>query len=1403
MTRNLPSNSKLFVLILLIIAGITEPSFSQAKISGIINNYGQVTAIGSNYVIVEDDTQFSQFSEGDTILLIQMKGARIYTAESGSFGVPYQTYGPAGMHEFLTVLSVDPATNTITFRNNIAHPSFNIYSGVQIVKVPSYNWAEVTGTLTCQPWDSTFKTGGVLVAIVGRTLSLKANIDVSGKGLKGGIIDAGLGVCVMDNIPIYDRFAFPSDADNSGYKGEGLAVRGDDGTLPYPAIFPLYAKGKGAIFTGGGGGNGKFSGGGGGAGYGDGGSGGRESPFPCTSPYGGGQGGEQISGSGLDGGIFLGGGGGASTYNGSLTATPGGNGGGIVILMCDTLKGNNFSILAEGGSAAQASGDAGAGGGGGGGSVAVYLQSYTSLSATAKITLSVKGGNGGGHQSTYGEGGGGGGGLINTNNISPVIASDVTKTVAGGSRGFRTGIITATNGSAGRNSTAFAPFLNGFLFNSIRSSYSGTQTDTICSDVVPYPITGTTPVGGSGDYSFIWQKSLDSTLWNTIPGVLTRDYIPSDPEPDTFWVRRIITDNLNALLRDTSTSVKIVVQPAITGNLIGKDTTICYNQNPLSIIPLNAGPSNGNKVDYLYQWKQNYEDLNWTTAPVASGSVSTLASFDPPSLTATTYYMRVVTSGYCVSYSPAVLIDVLPLITNNLLIRPDSVICEGMDFNIIGGTVTDGGSGSYAYQWQDSTAAGEWLQASGTVTNLAYIPDTSDFKITEQRYFRRVVYSGPDSVCRNESTPIQLTRYHKIGNNIISNPDNMICAGDTPLPLTGTDPVNGNGTYTYQWQDSASVTWTTRYTLNSPYMPASLADTTWYRRIVNSSVCSDTSDVFVINVHDPVINFNISNDTTICSNAIPSTLKGQSASGGNGSFAYQWFYSTDNFVTSKIAVPVTGTLEDFSPTALTQDTWYMREVISGECFEVSNIVKVTVHPLISNNVIIPAKPSVCFNSVPDPISGSLPSGGSGAYIYQWQDSTAGGIWKNAAGGSASQQSYTPQALTEKTWFRRIVKSGIADCCQDTSDFQSIDINLLPTGSIITLNDTTICNGEEVILKVHLEGAPAWTVIYNENSTAITASGISSSEAVISRVPVATAGMSVFNYSLVSVQDQNGCFATLLSGGRRATVYRLPVPDAGPDDAVCGPGYKLNAVTSDGNGSWIFPPQVLDYEADNPESAIKIDSSFSAASVEYTFYWKEENWQCADSDAVVVTFFHRIDTINAGRDTTIMSFDNVTRLNALPVKSFETGLWSMVSGTGDFDNPSSNTSGVKNMSSGLNTYKWSVRNGECLLEDLINIEVTNVIIPQGLSPDGDGVNDEMTITGLNPEWQYADLSIVSGAGVEVFNVSNRDGSQWQNWDGKNFRGAELPEGTYYYLLKITSRVTGKVVMKSGFIILKRS
>ncbi|HEY5471227.1 MAG TPA: gliding motility-associated C-terminal domain-containing protein, partial [Bacteroidales bacterium] len=298
---------------------------------------------------------------------------------------------------------------------------------------------------------------------------------------------------------------------------------------------------------------------------------------------------------------------------------------------------------------------------------------------------------------------------------------------------------------------------------------------------------------------------------------------------------------------------------------------------------------------------------------------------------------------------------------------------------------------------------------------------------------------------------------------------------------------------------------------------------------------------------------------------------------------------------------------------------------------------------------------------------------------------------------------------------------------------------------------------------------------------------------------------IFNYSLLKVEDSNGCIATSMSGTKKAVVYTMPKSDAGPAaDTVCGPVVTLKAIPTVGTGTWYFPSAVVASTPNSSTVTVTIDSLFSEKSISHKFIWKEINWQCAGKDSINVTFFKRAGPVNAGRKTTLYSFDNIFHTSATPVQ-VGSGEWSLVEGSGTFDDIFSDSTVIKDLSAGLNRFQWKVTNGRCIGTDILEVDVKDILVPQGFSPNNDGINDKLIINGLDLPNQIAELKIVNSAGSEVFSTSNINGKGWMDWDGKNTKGDDLPEGTYYYMLKLISAGksgNGQVHKESGFIILKR-
>lgn len=79
------------------------------------------------------------------------------------------------------------------------------------------------------------------------------------------------------------------------------------------------------------------------------------------------------------------------------------------------------------------------------------------------------------------------------------------------------------------------------------------------------------------------------------------------------------------------------------------------------------------------------------------------------------------------------------------------------------------------------------------------------------------------------------------------------------------------------------------------------------------------------------------------------------------------------------------------------------------------------------------------------------------------------------------------------------------------------------------------------------------------------------------------------------------------------------------------------------------------------------------------------------------------------------------------------------------------------------------------DNIIQLQINDCIVPKGISPNGDGLNDGFNIEIFNP----IELKIFNRYGMEVYDHGEGYTSQWKGQDKNN---RELPSGTYYYIFK---------------------
>ena len=208
--------------------------------SGVVNTYfpgNASVAVGATSISLGQSTGVaSGITAGDLLLVIQMQDATIDTRNNsrygdgvnGGLGNGYSAIQQTGRYEFVratnsvaatggTVTIVGATGGGLTYAYNQAALSATGYRrSFQVVKVPQYDSASVSGTVSALAWNGS--TGGVVAIDVARRLTMNGGtISASGLGFRGGGGRALAGGAGSNT----DYGTAASNAAN-GSKGEGM-----------------------------------------------------------------------------------------------------------------------------------------------------------------------------------------------------------------------------------------------------------------------------------------------------------------------------------------------------------------------------------------------------------------------------------------------------------------------------------------------------------------------------------------------------------------------------------------------------------------------------------------------------------------------------------------------------------------------------------------------------------------------------------------------------------------------------------------------------------------------------------------------------------------------------------------------------------------------------------------------------------------------------------------------------------------------------------------------------------------------------------------------------------------------------------------------------------------------------
>jgi hypothetical protein len=182
---------------------------------------------------------------------------------------------------------------------------------------------------------------------------------------------------------------------------------------------------------------------------------------------------------------------------------------------------------------------------------------------------------------------------------------------------------------------------------------TATGSQTIYSGAIPAVLSCGGASGGTcnGAYSYQWEESIDSVVFNPVAGATGLTYTRGALFVETFYHLKTVCNT------QTAYSNVITVRlypPVVPGDIAPANQTINYGAtpSPLSL----SGASGGNGIN-SYQWQSSSNNLFASPTNVGTNSLE----YSPPALTATTYYRVGVINNGVTTYSAIFTVNVNPL----------------------------------------------------------------------------------------------------------------------------------------------------------------------------------------------------------------------------------------------------------------------------------------------------------------------------------------------------------------------------------------------------------------------------------------------------------------------------------------------------------------------------------------------------------------------------------------------------------------------------------------------------------------------------------------------------------------------------------------------------------------------
>jgi hypothetical protein len=471
-------------------------------------------------------------------------------------------------------------------------------------------------------------------------------------------------------------------------------------------------------------------------------------------------------------------------------------------------------------------------------------------------------------------------------------------------------------------------------------------------------------------------------------GSFTYDWTPGTPTGDgTVSVTGLTAGTWTCTATDANGCVAsrsfTVTQPTALSVTAASQTNVSCFGGANGAASINT--PTGGTAGYTY---------NWTPGnPSGDGTVSVTG------LTATTWTCTVTDANGCVASQAFTVTQ--PTAISVTAASQTNVSCFGGANGAASINTPTGGTGTYSYNWTPGNPAGD-----GTVSVTGLTAGVWTCTVTDANSC-----TASQAFTITQTSPISVTA---------ASQTNVSCQGGANGAAAINTPTGGSGTYSYNWTPGNP-------TGDGTVSVTGLTAGTWTCTVTDANSCT-ASQSFTV-TQPTALSVTAASQTNVsCNGGSNGAAAINTASGGAGGYTYNW---TPGNPTGDGTVSVTG----LSATTYTCTVTDANGCVASQSFTVTQPAALSVTPASQTNVS-------CFGGANGAASINTPTGGAGAYTYNW-----------TPGNPAGDGTTSVTGLTAGTWTCTVTDANSCTASQAFTITQTSPISVTPASQT-----NVVCNG---------------------------------------------------------------------------------------------------------------------------------------------------------------------------------------------------------------------------------------------------------------------------------------------------------------------------------------------------------